>query len=163
MIVILWPAGGVKWGEVGRIMFRGSFEHSVDAKGRVSVPSKFRDILSERYEGKLVLAMDFDQCLTAYPLEEWEKIEEKIKSLPMMQKEVKDFMRFVFSTATECELDKQGRILIPPPLRDRAKINKNVVMVGIINKIEIWDMKAWAARTSQNGDKIGEALAALGL
>lgn len=144
-------------------MFRGSFEHSIDAKGRVSVPSKFRDILSERYDGKLVLAMDFDQCLTAYPLEEWEKIEEKIKGLPMMQKEVKDFMRFVFSTATECELDKQGRILIPPPLRERARINKNVVMVGIINKIEIWDTKAWEARHSQQGDKIGEALAALGL
>ena len=101
-------------------MFRGSFEHTVDSKGRVSVPSKFRDIIADRYEGKLVLAMDFDKCLTVYPLEEWEKLEEKIKSLPMMKQEVKDFMRFFFSSATECELDKQGRILIPPAHREQG-------------------------------------------
>ncbi len=144
-------------------MFRGSFEHTVDSKGRVSVPSKFRDIIADRYEGRLVLAMDFDQCLTVYPLEEWEKLEEKIKTLPMMKQEVKDFMRFVFSSATECELDKQGRILIPPVHRDRAGISKNVMLVGIMTKIEIWDAKTWEARNSQNSDKIGEALAALGL
>ena len=144
-------------------MFRGSFEHSVDSKGRVSVPSRFRDILAERYEGKLVLTMDFDKCIMAYPLEEWERVEEKIKSLPQSQKEVKDFTRFVFSNATECELDKQGRVLIPAAHRDHAGILKNVMLVGIIDKIEIWDAKAWEARNSQNGDKIGEALAALGL
>jgi len=148
---------------LGRLMFRGSFEHSVDSKGRVSVPSKFRDIIADRYDGRLVMAMDLDRCLTVYPLEEWEKLEEKIKTLPMMQKEVKDFMRFFFSSATECELDKQGRILIPPNHRERAGITKNVMLVGIINKIEIWDAEAWEARNSQNGDKIGEALAALGL
>jgi MraZ protein len=144
-------------------MFRGSYEHTVDAKGRVSVPSKFRDIIADRYGGGLVMAMDFDQCLTVYPIEEWEKLEEKIKALPMMKQEVKDFMRFFFSSATECELDKQGRILIPPTHRERAGIAKNVMLVGIMNKIEIWDAKAWEARNSQNGDKIGEALAALGL
>lgn len=144
-------------------MFRGSFEHSVDAKGRVSVPSRFRDILAERYEGRLVLTMDFDKCIMVYPLEEWERVEEKIKSLPQSQKEVKDFMRFVFSNATECELDKQGRILIPPALRERAGINKGVMVVGIINKMEIWDKAAWDARRSQSGDKIGEVLSTLGL
>ena len=144
-------------------MFRGSFEHTVDSKGRVSVPSKFRDIIADRYDGSLVLAMDFDKCLTVYPLEEWEKLEEKIKSLPMMKQEVKDFMRFFFSSATECELDKQGRILLPPAHRERAGINKNVMVVGIMNKIEIWDALAWEARNAQNGDKIGDALAALGL
>lgn len=144
-------------------MFRGSFEHSVDSKGRVSIPSKFRDLISDRYEGKLVLTMDFDNCITVYPLEEWERVEEKIRSLPQMQKEVKEFMRFVFSTATECELDKQGRILIPPSLREQAKINKSVMVVGIIGKMEIWDKEAWEARRSQNGDKIGEVLSTLGL
>ncbi len=144
-------------------MFRGSFEHTVDSKGRVSVPSKFRDIIADRYEGRRVRAMDFDQCLTVYPLEEWETLEEKIKALPMMKQEVKEFMRFFFSSATECELDKQGRILIPPAHREHAGIAKNVMMVGIMNKIEIWDSTAWEARNSQNGDKIGEALAALGL
>jgi MraZ protein len=144
-------------------MFRGSFEHSVDSKGRVSVPSRFRDILSERYEGKLVLTMDFDKCIMVYPIEEWERIEEKIKSLPQSQKEVKDYTRFVFSNATECELDKQGRILIPPPLRENAGINKSVMVVGILNKMEIWDKGAWDTRKSQTGDKIGEVLSTLGL
>jgi MraZ protein len=144
-------------------MFRGSFEHTVDSKGRVSVPSRFRDIIADRYEGRLVLAMDYDKCLTVYPLEEWEKLEDKIRNLPTMKKEVKDFMRFLLASATECELDKQGRVLIPPALREHAGIAKNVMLVGIIDKIEIWDAKAWEARNSQNGDKIGEALAALGL
>jgi len=153
----------MRWVLLGRCMFRGSFEHTVDAKGRVSVPSKFRDIIADRYDGRLVLAMDYDLCLTVYPLEEWEKLEEKIKALPVMKQEVKDFMRFFFSSATECELDKQGRILIPPVHRDRAGITKNVVLVGIMNKIEIWDAKAWVTRNSQNGEKIGEVLAALGL
>jgi MraZ protein len=144
-------------------MFRGSFEHNVDSKGRVSVPSKFRDIIAERYEGKLVLSIDLDRCVTVYPLEEWERVEEKIRSVPQMQKEVKDYMRFVFSAATECELDRQGRILIPPALRERAGISKSVVVVGIINKIEVWDRATWDARRSQNSDKIGEVLASLGL
>jgi len=144
-------------------MFRGSFEHSVDSKGRVSVPSKFRDVIADRYDGRLVMAMDYDKCLTVYPLEEWEKLEEKIRSLPTMKKEVKDFMRFLLSSATECELDKQGRILIPPAHREHAGIAKNVILVGIIDKIEVWDTGAWKVRNSQNGDKIGEALATLGL
>jgi MraZ protein len=144
-------------------MFRGSFEHTVDSKGRVSVPSRFREIIADRYDGKLVLAMDYDKCLTVYPIEEWEKLEDKIRNLPTMKKEVKDFMRFLLASATECELDKQGRVLIPPTLREHAGIAKNVMLVGIIDKIEIWDAKAWEARNSQNGDKIGEALAALGL
>jgi len=144
-------------------MFRGSFEHSVDSKGRVSVPARFRDILAERYEGKLVLTMDFDKCIMVYPLEEWERVEEKIKSLPQSQKEVKDYTRFVFSNAAECELDKQGRILIPPPLREGARISKSVIVVGILNKMEIWDKGAWDTRKSQTGDKIGEVLSTLGL
>ena len=147
----------------GPSMFRGSFEHNVDAKGRVSVPSKFRDIIAERYEGKLVLSIDLDRCVTVYPLEEWERFEEKVRALPQMQKEVKDFMRFVFATATECELDKQGRVLIPPALRERAGISKSVMVVGIIGKMEIWDKAAWDARKSQGGDKIGEVLSTLGL
>jgi MraZ protein len=144
-------------------MFRGRYEHTVDVKGRVSVPSKFRDIIAERYDGKLVLAMDYDKCLTVYPLEEWEKLEEKIKTLSLMKQEAKDFRRFLLSSATECELDKQGRILIPPTHRQHAEIAKNVTLIGIIDKIEIWDVKLWEARSHQNGDKIGEAVAALGL
>jgi MraZ protein len=144
-------------------MFRGSFEHSVDSKGRVSVPAKFRDIIAERYEGKLVMTMDLDRCVTIYPLEEWERVEEKIRNVPQMQKEVKDYMRFIFSAATESDLDRQGRILIPPGLREHAGISKSVVVVGIINKFEIWDKTTWNARRSQSSDKISETLASLGL
>lgn len=147
-------------------MFRGSFEHTVDSKGRVSVPSRFREIIAERYEGKLVLAMDGDKCLTVYPLEEWEKFEQRIKAIPSMKPEVKDFMRFLLASATECELDRQGRILIPAVHREHAGIAKQVMLVGIIEKIEIWSTKAWEARSDQIGDKIdkiGETLAALGL
>jgi MraZ protein len=144
-------------------MFRGSFEHSVDSKGRVSVPAKFRDIIAERYEGKLVMTMDLDRCVTIYPLEEWERVEEKIRNVPQMQKEVKDYMRFIFSAATESDLDRQGRILIPSGLREHAGISKSVVVVGIINKFEIWDKATWHARRSQNSDKISETLASLGL
>lgn len=144
-------------------MFRGSFEHSVDAKGRVSVPARFREILSERYEGKLVLTMDYDKCVMAFPLEEWERVEEKIKAAPQTQREVRDYMRFVFSNAAECELDRQGRILIPPQLREGARISKSVLVVGMLNKMEIWDKAAWEARKSQAGDKIGEVLSTLGL
>ncbi len=144
-------------------MFRGSFEHSVDSKGRVSVPSRFREIIAERYEGKLVLTMDYDKCIMAYPLEEWERVEEKLRALPQSQKEVKDYMRYVYSNASECELDKQGRILIPPMLREGARISKAVIVVGMLNKMEIWDKAAWDARKTQTGDKIGEVLSTLGL
>jgi MraZ protein len=155
----------MKWemvGLTGESMFRGSFEHTVDSKGRVSVPSKFRDIIADRYDGRLVLAMDYDKCLTVYPLEEWEKLEEKIKTLSLVKQEVKDFRRFLLSSATECDLDKQGRILLPSSHREHAGIGKNVMLIGIIDKIEVWDVKTWEARNSQNGNKIGEALAALG-
>ncbi len=107
--------------------------------------------------------MDFDKCIMVYPLEEWERVEEKLRSLPQSQKEVKEYMRYVYSNASECELDKQGRILIPPPLRESARINKGVIVVGMLNKMEIWDKAAWDARKSQTGEKIEEVLSTLGL
>jgi len=96
------------------------------------------------------------------PLEEWERVEEKIKSLPQSQKEVKDFTRFVFSNATECELDKQGRILIPPALRERAGISKGVMVVGSSTRWRL-GQGGLGSEASQNGDKIGEVLSTLGL
>ncbi len=127
------------------------------------MPSRFREIIAERYEGKLILTMEFDKCIMAYPLEEWERVEEKLRALPQSQKDVKDYMRYVYSNASECELDKQGRVLIPPSLREGARISKSVIVVGMLNKIEIWDKAAWDARKSQTGDKIGEVLSTLGL
>lgn len=147
-------------------MFIGRYLHTIDSKGRVSVPVKFREILTERYEEKLIITSDFDKCLVAYPTEEWRLIEEKTKSLPMMQAEVKDFMRFFYSRAVECVMDRQGRILIPPSLREYAALNKEVILIGMFNKIEIWDNKKWEEKESkipQSLGKISETLSSLGL
>jgi MraZ protein len=147
-------------------LFIGRYLHTIDSKGRVSIPVKFREILVERYEEKLILTSDFDQCLVAYPTEEWRLIEEKTKGLPMMQPEVKDFMRFFYSRAVECVLDKQGRILIPPSLREYAGLNKEIVLIGMYNKVEVWDNKKWIdreAKIPQKLGKISETLSSLGL
>jgi len=147
-------------------MFLGRYEHTVDSKGRVSIPMKIREILTDRYEEKMIVTADFDQCLVGYPVSEWQRIQEKTQSLPIMQKEVKDWLRFCYSYATECQLDRQGRILLTAPLRDYARLGKEVVMLGLSNKIEIWDPKRLKEKESQmpkNFEKIGEALAGLGL
>jgi transcriptional regulator MraZ len=147
-------------------MFLGRYEHTVDSKGRVSIPMKIREILTDRYEEKMIVTADFDQCLVGYPVSEWQRIQEKTQSLPIMQKEVKDWLRFCYSYATECQLDRQGRILLTASLRDYARLGKEVVMLGLSNKIEIWDPKRLKEKESQmpkNFEKIGEALAGLGL
>ncbi|HLB95155.1 MAG TPA: division/cell wall cluster transcriptional repressor MraZ [Nitrospiria bacterium] len=146
-------------------MFLGQFQHTVDSKGRISIPVKFREILTDRYEEKLIVTTDFDQCLMAFPIEEWGLIEEKAKKLPMMQREVKDWLRSLYSSAEECSLDRQGRILVPSTLRERARLNREIVLLGVRNKIEIWDLKRWKEKESQlskNSEKISEALAGLG-
>ena len=147
-------------------MFLGRFQHTVDSKGRVSIPIKFRETLADRYEEKLIVTTDLDQCLVAYPVEEWQLMQEKVKTIPAMQQEVKDWLRFFYSGAVECPLDRQGRILLSPNLREYARITKEIVMLGIFNKIEIWDAKRWKEKESQmpqNSEKIGAALSGLGL
>jgi len=147
-------------------VFIGSFHHTLDAKGRVSIPVQFRQVLTDRYEETLIITSDFDLCLVGYPVEEWRQIEEKMKTLPMMQKEVKDFLRFFYSSAVASPLDRQGRILLPAPLRQYAGLNRDVVMIGMSNKIEIWGERQWKEKTgqvSQNAERISAALAGLGL
>ncbi len=145
-------------------MFKGSFQFTIDAKGRVSIPSRFREILTERYEEKLVVTNDLDKCLVAFPVEEWSLIEEKIRALPSSEPDVKAFMRFVYSRATECELDRQGRVLIPPSLREYAELKRDVIIVGMGHKIEIWDPSLWdKAVTPDRFPAISETLARLGL
>ncbi len=147
-------------------MFIGRFQHNIDAKGRVSIPVRFREVLQARFEEHLIVTSDFDGCLVAYPKEEWQTIAEKAKTLPMMQKEVKEFMRFFYSGAVECPLDKQGRILITPELREYAGINKEVILIGMYSKIEIWNIDKWREMeqaASRNSARISESLASLGL
>jgi len=146
-------------------VFRGRFEHTIDEKGRLSIPSKFRELLSARGENELVLT-DFDSCLTAYPKDEWRVLEEKMKQLSMIQKDVRNFLRLFYSSATEVPLDPQGRILIPPQMRERARLDREVVLLGLLNKIEIWDKESWEdfmARSAGTFEEVASKLVELGI
>lgn len=146
-------------------MFRGRFEHTIDPKGRISIPSRFREVLRERYDERLIVT-NLDGCLVAYPFKEWEVLEQKASQLSMFKKEVKAFLRFFYSGATECAIDKLGRILIPPVLRDYAELEKEVVLVGALKKIEIWSKGRWdrvIAKSPEDFDDISDVLAGLGL
>ena len=123
-------------------MFRGRFEHNVDAKGRVSLPAKYRDIMSTNYNDRLVIT-NYDSCLIAYPYEEWVTFEENFRQYSIMQEDVEVFMHYFISGASECSIDKLGRILIPPILRKHAGLEREIVFVGMITRIQIWDKQRW--------------------
>ncbi|WP_018932776.1 MULTISPECIES: division/cell wall cluster transcriptional repressor MraZ [Gracilibacillus] len=120
-------------------MFMGEYQHNIDTKGRIIVPSKFRDGLGEQF----VVTRGLDQCLFAYPMNEWHQLEEKLKKLPLTKKDARAFTRFFFSGAVECELDKQGRINIPAPLRKYAGIEKECAVIGVSNRVEFWAEDKW--------------------
>ncbi|WP_078547315.1 division/cell wall cluster transcriptional repressor MraZ [Litchfieldia alkalitelluris] len=120
-------------------MFMGEYHHNIDIKGRMIIPSKFRDHLGESF----VLTRGLDQCLFGYPYNEWKQLEEKLKTLPLTKKDARSFTRFFFSGASEVELDKQGRINIASPLLSYAKLEKECVVIGVSNRIEIWSKEKW--------------------
>jgi MraZ protein len=138
-------------------MFRGVNNLSLDAKGRLAVPTRYRDTLARHCNGQMVLTVDRDHCLLLYPLPDWEEIERKLVKLPSFNKQARRLQRLLIGHATECELDAAGRILLPPPLREFAGLNKDVVLIGQGNKFEIWDEGAWNARRAdwleQGGDE----------
>ena len=143
-------------------MLLGEYRHNVDAKGRVSVPSKFRGDLGQSF----VVTKGLDNCLFMYSKTEWETFEEKLKTLPLTNNDARSFMRFFFAGATECEVDKQGRINIPQVLREYAGIKKDVVIVGVATRAEIWDSKNWEKYTSSdslNVSKIASQMSNLGI
>jgi MraZ protein len=147
-------------------MLFGEYRHTLDPKGRLSIPGKLKEALVNGAHEVLIVTKDFDACLVAYPPEEWKRILEKTKGFPMTSTHVKSFNRHVIAPAMECPLDKQGRILIPPSLRSYAKLNKEVVVLGMHYKIEIWDRKRWKEKEeqiNQSADEISSALASLGL
>ena len=146
-------------------MFAGHFVNSVDNKGRVSLPSNFRQILMEDGFNSVYLTNHFDGCLCAYPPDEWRKIIDKVSELPQSKKEVKAFQRFVISSAVECQIDKQGRILIPQYHRDFAKIEKEVLFAGVGSRIEIWSKNIWDEEQEKWQEILqdNEALSELGL
>jgi MraZ protein len=133
-------------------MFMGEYHHSIDNKGRMIVPSKFRDELGEMF----IITRGLDQCLFGYPISEWELIEEKLKGLPLTKKDARAFTRFFFSGATESELDKQGRINIPAPLLQYAKLEKECVILGVSNRIEIWSKQIWEDYFTQSEESFAE-------
>jgi MraZ protein len=146
-------------------VFRGRYDHIVDSKGRISIPSKFREILSKKYDDRLVVT-NFDHCLIAFPAEEWTLLEQKAGSFSLMRKETVAFFRFFYSSAADCVIDKQGRLLIPQTLRDYAGLKKDVVLVGEGKRIEIFAKERWLeeARTAEEDfDKIRDTLANLGI
>lgn len=120
-------------------MFIGEYQHTLDPKNRVIMPSKFREKLGDSF----VMTKGLDNCLFIYSSEEWSRVEEKLKSLPMTSKDARAFVRFFFAGACECELDKQGRILMPNNLKDYARIDKELVIIGVSTRIEIWSREEW--------------------
>ena len=147
-------------------MFLGRFQHTIDSKGRMSIPVRFREVLKDKYEEGLIVTADIDHCLVAYPYEEWRIFVDKNKQAPNMDKDVKEFLRFSYSRADECILDKQGRILLSPRLREYASLKKKVVIIGMDDKFEMWNPERWLQKElsiSQNLEKIGSTLARLGL
>ncbi len=130
----------------------GEYHHTIDLKGRMIVPSKFRDGLGETF----VLTRGLDQCLFGYPMSEWKVIEEKLKALPLTKKDARAFTRFFFSGAIECELDKQGRINIASPLLQYAKLEKECVVIGVSNRIELWSKSIWENYVSEQEDSFEE-------
>ncbi|MBI4823644.1 MAG: division/cell wall cluster transcriptional repressor MraZ [Nitrospirae bacterium] len=128
--------------------FSGKYYYTLDSKGRLIVPSSFREIISANYSPRLYITNSpSEKCLHIYPLEEWSRLEEKVRALPKMNEHVRFFMRRVIASAVEIEMDKQGRVLIPSAHRQDAEVNSEVVIVGQIEKIEIWDKKLWEGVT----------------
>ena len=123
--------------------FSGKHYKSLDSKGRLLVPAPFREILSSNHSSKLIITNEvFDKCLSAYPVDEWQKLLEKVNQMPQTSDAVKYFMRRVIGSAVECEIDKQGRVPVVPALRVDAVLNGEVVLLGLGNRIEIWDKGA---------------------
>ncbi len=141
-------------------MFMGEYNHTVDAKGRLIVPSKFREQLGDEF----VVTKGLDGCLFVYENTEWKILEEKLKNLPLTNANARKITRFFLAGASQCEVDKQGRILLPAVLREFAKIEKEAVMVGVGNRIEIWSKESWiSANVYDDVDEIAESMEGLGI
>lgn len=142
-------------------MLIGEYKHSLDSKNRMIIPSKFREDLGDRF----VLTKGLDGCLYGYPMNEWKSLEEKLKKLPLTSKDARAFVRFIFSGANEITTDKQGRALIPQNLLEYGEINKDIVSIGVMTRIEIWAKEKWDEYNSSDIDfnEIAEKMSELGI
>jgi MraZ protein len=142
-------------------MFYGEYRHSLDHKNRVLIPAKFREAVKETYTEKFYLNRGLEKCIFVFTEQEWNLMEQKLKDLPMTQSNPRNFQRMFFSGATEVVSDKQGRIIIPQTLLTHADIKKDVVLAGVLNRIEIWDQTAWdhfVADSTKSYEEISEKL-----
>ena len=143
-------------------MLIGEYEHSLDAKGRLIMPAKLREDMGEKF----ILTTGLDGCLFGFSMSEWEKFEDKLKALPITNKNARNFVRFFLSGATECELDKQGRFLLVNTLREYAEITKEVIIIGVGTRLEIWNKDKWKKYNSNeniSADTIAENMTMLGI
>jgi MraZ protein len=146
-------------------VFAGRFEYGIDDKSRLSVPAKFRETLSTNYDMRLILT-NLDNCIVAYPHQEWIDLQEKLSRREHITKEARAFLRFFYSGVSECPIDKLGRILIPQSLKTYANIRKNVTVVGMFRKIEIWAQETWdeeVRKATQDREKMQDIISDLGL
>jgi MraZ protein len=144
------------------IMFIGEYHHSVDDKGRMAVPAKFR----AKLQSGAVVTKGLDNCLVIYPRAEWERLAEKLASLPISQANTRAFSRLMLAGAMDIELDKQGRMMIPEYLRNYGGVEKKVVVAGLYNRLEIWDAQKWEdyrTDTEESSNEIAEQLGELGV
>ncbi len=130
----------------GMGLFRGVNNVTLDAKGRLSIPTRYRAQLKASCDGQMVMTVDREHSLLLYPLPVWEDIERKLIKLPTLNKQARRLQRLLIGHATECELDGQGRVLVSPPLREFAELDKKTVMIGQGNKFEIWNEQAWVTK-----------------
>ena len=141
-------------------MLIGEYEHSLDTKGRLIMPAKFREDIGEKF----IITKGLDGCLFAFSLEEWKIFEQKLRSLPISNKDARAFSRFFFAGAIDCEIDKQGRFLISSNLREFAELQKEVVIVGMDSRIEIWSKEKWDEyNETQDSEDIAEKMSFLGI
>lgn len=130
----------------------GEYNHTIDAKGRFIIPAKFRETLGDKF----IVTKGLDGCLFVYPKSEWSSFEEKLKVLPLTNKDARQFTRFFLAGAAACEVDKQGRILLPKVLRDFAQLEKEVVLIGVASRVEIWSKINWEQSMSTYNDDMNE-------
>ena len=141
-------------------MLIGEYEHTLDAKGRISMPAKLRKDMGETF----VVTKGLDGCLFAFSLEEWRNFENKLKALPLSDKNARNFVRFFLAGATECEIDKQGRFLIPGNLRLAASLEKETIIIGVGTRLEIWDKATWISKDEEiSADEIADNMTMLGI
>ena len=138
-------------------MFTGSYFHTMDNKGRVSIPARYREILKERKDRQIILT-NFGGYVLGFPQSEWNKIEAKFAEQPLFRKELRAFQRFLISGVEECSLDRQGRILVSPNLRDYARLSREVCLVGAIRCFEIWDRNTFESHRKKLEENIDEGM-----